>query len=159
MRLVLTTVLVLTSGTAFGSSITQLSGSPGAVPSVVIKHCDHCPTPAAAPDRSSYRVPSLPPGTQRTEVREIDGEKKLVRTEAWLGGSPVTYVSRLQDWEMNSAVAGGEPGGPDVLPPHPQAAGIPDGIDADATTSAVSPDRTSESIAMDHFDLRLNNVK
>jgi hypothetical protein len=159
MRLVLTTILVLASGTAFGSSITSLSGSPNAVPSVVIKHCDDCPAPTPAPDRSAYRVPGLPSGTQKVEVREIDGEKKLVRTEAWLGGSPVTFVSKLQDWEKDSAVAGVEPSAnaPTQAPVH-AAAPARDGIDTAATTSAVSPERAAGPLAMDHFDLRLNNL-
>lgn len=36
----------------------------------------------------------LKPGTQKVEIKEIGGVRKVFRTEAWLGGSPVTYVSK-----------------------------------------------------------------
>jgi hypothetical protein len=36
----------------------------------------------------------LKPGTQKVEIRDVAGVRKVYRTEAWLGGSPVTYVSK-----------------------------------------------------------------
>lgn len=37
---------------------------------------------------------TLKPGEQKIEVREVDGVKKIYRTEAWFGGSPVVVVSK-----------------------------------------------------------------
>jgi hypothetical protein len=36
----------------------------------------------------------LAPGQQKVEIREINGEKKIFRTQAWFGGSPVVVVSK-----------------------------------------------------------------
>ena len=68
--------------------------------------CSNC-----APVKSKeVEVPevTLEPGTQKIEFREVNGEMKIFRTEAWLGGSPVTYVSKAsteQVNEHNAAVA------------------------------------------------------
>jgi len=65
-------------------------------------------------------VPTLEAGTQSVVVRNIDGQKRVVRTEAWMGGSPVTFVSKPTP---EALAAAGEP---------------VDGIDMTARTAAVS---------------------
>jgi len=40
---------------------------------------------------------ALEPGQQRIEVRDVNGEKKIFRTEAWFGGSPVVMVSKAYE--------------------------------------------------------------
>jgi RimJ/RimL family protein N-acetyltransferase len=37
-------------------------------------------------------------GLLRDQVRDVDGKKQIMRTEAWLGGSPVTFVSKNPAW-------------------------------------------------------------
>ncbi|RWX77174.1 hypothetical protein EPK99_16125 [Neorhizobium lilium] len=162
MRLVLTIAFAAASGSAFSASITTLSGTPANVPSIIQQHCTDCPAPTPKVDRSTYHVPSLASGTQTTEIRDIKGEKKIVRTEAWLGGSPVIYISKLPDWEKDDTALAG------VRPPAgrldekslDKVASPADGIDLNATTSAVDATSASQSgaLALDHFDLRLQDV-
>jgi hypothetical protein len=74
----------------------------------------------------------LEPGTQKIELREVDGELKVFRTEAWLGGSPVTYVSKATAEVIGEENAKADkPFVPDAEPRQAL-------IDKDATTSAVT---------------------
>jgi hypothetical protein len=154
MRLVLASAMILASSTAFASSITTLGGVQQGSHSIVEKRCAECVTAKAAPEEPSYKVPELTQGTQRTEILEINGEKKLVRTEAWFGGSPVVYVSKVPEWMLqeNSLAGKGTPG---------------DGIDTDAKTSAVEHSAPTEAampesaavqkpLAVESFELRTN---
>ncbi|MFB9950391.1 plant virulence effector HPE1-like domain-containing protein [Rhizobium puerariae] len=141
MRLVLTTVLVFASGAAFASSITAINGSHAAGTSIVEKRCEGCPAAKPKVNQATYKVPELASGKQKVEIVDINGEKKLARTEAWFGGSPVIHISKVPEWMApDSAIA-------DL---HPAADGSTetgiatigdsrDGVDLDATTSAVDP--------------------
>ncbi|TCP88987.1 hypothetical protein C8J31_102156 [Rhizobium sp. PP-CC-2G-626] len=97
----------LTPSSVLASSIEYLGTPPASAPSVTVLHCTDCP--ALKPDARAvtYVVPDLAPGTDRTEVKDINGEMKLVRAEAWLGGSPVTFVSKASDEQIR--IARGEP--------------------------------------------------
>ncbi|MDR6815594.1 hypothetical protein J2X76_000748 [Neorhizobium sp. 2083] len=167
MRLVLATALVLVSGSAFASSITVINSTHPSGASILTKSCAGCPA-AAAPksDEATYKVPELPAGTQKTEIIEINGEKKLARTEAWLGGSPVIHVSKVPTWMADEeAVAELHPttnGSTETQIATAEASD--DGIDIDATTSAVKTIRDAEvgmteaslakPLALDTFELR-----
>lgn len=116
----LTLACVLAGGAAMASSIqsvdsTMRSGNS----SIVDKSCANCPPLMPKVAEKEYTVPTLTPGTQSFVIRNIDGEKKVVRTEAWMGGSPVTFVSKATP-EALAAV--GEPF---------------DGIDITAKTAAL----------------------
>ena len=39
-------------------------------------------------------------GEQIIEVREVDGQMMIYRTEGWLGGSPVTMVRKASDMDL-----------------------------------------------------------
>ena len=106
MRFLLTSALILTSGTALASSITPLVGH-GGNGSVITKSCDDCSPVETEEEATGYTVPVLESGPQKTEIVEINGEKLLIRTEAWLGGSPVVHVSKVHEWmsEGGSAIA------------------------------------------------------
>jgi hypothetical protein len=60
--------------------------------SIDIIRCSAC-TPLKS---KKVAVPEvvLKPGTQKVVLKEVGGVLKVYRTEAWLGGSPVTYVSK-----------------------------------------------------------------
>jgi hypothetical protein len=100
------------------------------------------------------------------EIVDINGEKKLVRTEAWLGGSPVIHVSKLPEWMTEDrAVATLQT--TSQVSTETQLATIEaskDGIDIEATTGAViGPDQqkvdqaamASVPLSFDGFELRL----
>lgn len=109
------------AASAFASSVEPVTTKVSAG-SIVTKSCDACPELKITKSKRAYIVPALKEGTQTTEIRDINGEKKMVRTEAWLGGSPVVFISKA--------------------PPQQQAAAaeidLPaSGVDATATTAAV----------------------
>jgi hypothetical protein len=88
--------------------------------SIVVKHCQTCPPLQAVETKKEYVVPTLAEGAfQQSQVRNIGGEKKLYRTEGWMGGSPIVFVTRAPSESMIAS------------------APTPDGIDLTATTSAV----------------------
>ncbi|CDZ28802.1 plant virulence effector HPE1-like domain-containing protein [Neorhizobium galegae] len=170
MRLVLATALVFASGSAFASSITVINGTHQPGVSIVTKTCAGCPV-AVAPesDEAAYKVPDLPVGTQKTEIIEINGEKKLARTEAWLGGSPVIHLSKLPKWMAEEkAIAELHPTTNGSTQTQIVAAEAPaDGIDTDAMTSAVKTigeasvgiaeaSLAPQPLALDMFQLRTN---
>lgn len=94
------------------------------------------------------------------ELKEIHGEVKSVRTEAWLGGSPVIFVNNASDDAIRAAgMETGEPAVADIssstLP-----AGIAEiSIDHTAKTAAVAASMASDGsrkIDPAAFDLRLD---
>jgi len=169
MRLVLTTALVFASSAALASSIKAIEGNPASPTSIVEKRCTDCPVAEAKADTSTYKVPELAPGTQKMEIIDINGEKKLARTEAWLGGSPVIHVSRLPEWLAGEeAVAEIRPttnGSTEMQIEEAEASG--DGIDVQAMTSAVEAGKGADTriieasaaprpLTLDTFQLRFN---
>ncbi|MCY1664479.1 plant virulence effector HPE1-like domain-containing protein [Rhizobium sp. SL86] len=127
----LLTILTLAAASpAAASSIDHLSTIPIANPESVVQiRCAACVEEHHAIKEPTYKVPELPGGEQRLELKERGGKPALMRTEAWMGGSPVTFVSLNPVFIDNerSAIAGRQ--------------GAPmkgDGVDMQATTSAVS---------------------
>jgi hypothetical protein len=108
-----------------------------------------CPTCIRKPKKEVQSVVELAPGTQKIEIREVDGVKKIYRTESWLGGSPVVMVSKaLPD---DAPVVAEEPAAdnvvsaPAVADEQPAKAADADMIDEKATTSAVTADIGAEA--------------
>lgn len=129
MRALLSAVALFAAGPALAQSIDLVKSLPaGAAPgSVTVVACPDCPS--LQPVKSAYDVPPLPAGQQTVELRTVSGKQLIYRTEAWLGGSPVTFVSTPTP-EMIAAltqkpVKGHNPMG--------------DGIDTGARTAAVKP--------------------
>ncbi|TXH83316.1 MAG: hypothetical protein E6Q77_04665 [Rhizobium sp.] len=110
------------SGSAMASSIQPIEGTMiGGKGSIIDKSCADCPALKPKVAEKEYIVPTLTPGTQSVVVRSIDGEKKVVRTEAWMGGSPVMFVNKLTP---EALAAAGESS---------------DGVDTTTKTAALSP--------------------
>lgn len=117
----LTLACVLAGSSAMASSIQPVDGTMIAGKgSIVDKSCADCPPLKPKLAEKEYTVPTLTPGTQSIVVRSIDGERRVVRTEAWMGGSPVMFVSKPTPEALSAA---GEPA---------------DGIDITAKTAALS---------------------
>ncbi len=93
----LTIAVVLASSSAMASSIEVIGQNSTGNGSILSLSCDGCPPlkPRQAPKQPT---PVLNPGTQDISIRDIGGKKQILRTEAWLGGSPVTYVSNNPTW-------------------------------------------------------------
>ncbi|ARM87238.1 hypothetical protein RHEC894_CH00897 [Rhizobium sp. CIAT894] len=116
--------VLLMAGPVMASSIEVVgTAAPRADGSIVTESCADCPPLQADATKKDYTVPELKPGVlQASEVRDVGGEKKIYRTEGWMGGSPVLFVSKATPEAMVAAV-----------PPAPPA----DGIDMNAKTAAV----------------------
>ncbi|HEV7304700.1 plant virulence effector HPE1-like domain-containing protein [Ensifer sp.] len=94
MRLLLiTTILGLAAGNAQASSIDTIASGTTPNNSVATVSCTACP-PLQSKKKSTYVVPTIAAGDETIELKKINGEMKVVRTEAWLGGSPVVFVSK-----------------------------------------------------------------
>lgn len=165
-HLFLTAVMVLAGNAAFAASIVALEGTQGRNGSIVTRACAHCPAPAtAATKNGEYRVPELDHGTQKIAIVEINGEKKIVRTEAWLGGSPVVHVGKVQAWMTDNPHSVANltlENGTSTEAAIASVAPSTDGVDLSATTSAVeTADVAAEPaspapIVLADFRLRLN---
>jgi hypothetical protein len=93
MRMILlASMMTMAAATANAESSIDIVKTSDVAPSI-----DHIRCTACAPMKSKkVAVPDvvLKPGTQKVEIKQVNGELKVFRTEAWLGGSPVTYVSK-----------------------------------------------------------------
>jgi len=137
-RLLLTAIVALTGGSAMASSVEYINGTHITNGSFVRMDCGGCQPLKGKTVTQGYAIPSIEPGTQHMEMREIDGKRTLVRTEAWLGGAPVTFVSTNPAWmpgETQNAIATYDDAEPVAQPD--ETASTPPAIDATTTTSAV----------------------
>jgi hypothetical protein len=76
--------------------------------------------------KKEYMVPTLADGAlQQSQVRDVGGEKKLYRTEGWMGGSPIVFVTKAPTESMTASA----PSAPAV-----------DGIDLAATSTSIAGD-------------------
>lgn len=166
---IMTAAVLLASGPAFASSIEPIATSSGTGNSIMVRSCTDCPVLQVAKDKIDYIVPALKAGTQNVEIRDVNGEKKIVRTEAWLGGSPVVFISKAPADTMGvlaqtpGAKIRTEPSIVEAMNAEPVPSS--DGIDRTATTAAVEPVGASLSgpveetviqpLKTDDFELRL----
>ncbi|MGM4908539.1 plant virulence effector HPE1-like domain-containing protein [Rhizobium sp. 768_B6_N1_8] len=122
-QIFLSAVFLLAAGSAMAASIEVVGPSkPRETGSIITETCDHCPPLQTEASKKDYLVPELRPGAfQHAEVRDVDGEKKIYRTENWMGGSPVLFVSKATPEQMLA-----------LAPPVPS-----EGIDNEATAAVV----------------------
>jgi hypothetical protein len=138
------------STAAMASSIETVTAPPAATPNITRLSCAAvCPPQKSNLSASTYVVPDIAPGTERTELREINGKMKFVRAEAWLGGSPVTFVSTASDAAVR--LARGEPAVPATGPAFSVAATSSAGrptVASASTSMNVSIDQTMTTAAL-----------
>lgn len=161
---------LLAAGHAAAQSIQTINGSTGTNGSVVVLSCNHCP-PLQPPAKTfGYVVPTADPGSDHTEIRQIDGKMKIVSTEAYHGGSPVVFITTAGAEDIKAAradiplpVAPSQTASVASDPPTPSVAEhTRPAIDADAKTSGIAtasmgePERPSQEIDTGNFQLRLN---
>ena len=165
---------LLAAGAAGATSIENVASGQDGNSSVSQLSCAHCPPPVVK-KKSSYVVPTVAPGTDRVELKMINGEMKVVRTEAWLGGSPVVFV-RTSEAAIKAAKARIAPEGDlqgtrlaavDATPVEAKAAAAVTIIDRAAMTgaldtastadmAAITPqDGHSQEVDLQKFELRL----
>lgn len=155
-NLVLTSILLAAAAPAYASSIEVVGPQAAKGNSIVVMSCADCPVPQEVQAKRSYVVPQVAQGRQSAEIVEINGEKKLKRTEAWMGGSPVVFMNKAEGWTTDGSV---------IAAAGPQQ----DGVDAQATTAALPVAASAPAISagmadpsepkpldLATFDLRLN---
>lgn len=84
-------------GTAGAGPLETFKPVEGGRNSIVAMTCDHCGAPV---DPKASKVAPLAQGTQRVELKEVDGQTMVYTTEAWLGGSPVTIVRKATEVDI-----------------------------------------------------------
>jgi hypothetical protein len=156
MRTLLTTIaFVLAAAPAFAGSIEPIATGSSTGGSISAIRCDDCPALRPKAKIATYHVDALAPGTQKIEVREANGERKIFRTEAWMGGSPVLFVSKAPEEEAQKSAEA-------VKPAEDRAVTV----DAAARTGALTTTAAHEAASATmipsrefdpaQFELRLN---
>jgi hypothetical protein len=156
MRHVLLSAFVLVAGSAQAQSVQPLAtNTHDATASFVTKSCAHCPPLKAVEDTSGYKVPVLKDQVQSVAVMDIDGEKKIIRTDIWMGGSPVVHVSKVPAWMTTDQLqAVVDTGNGKSVEAGIESATLPTGpIDFNTKTGAVE-DNGSISQTFDELPLR-----
>lgn len=148
------------SAAALASSIEPVATGGQGHGSVATISCAQCPPLKVAERAQTYVVPDLEPGTQKVEIRDVDGEKKVFRSESWFGGSPVVFVHKATEETVDTA---------DKAPAQTPAetadtvdiAATTGALDAGAahaavTASAAAQKTPSHDLDPSTFELRLN---
>ena len=144
-HLILACALSALASPAFASSIEVMVQQPVSKnDSVLAMSCTACPALRENTLEKLYTVPQVDHGRQKIEVLESAGERSVRRTESWMGGSPVVFVSKSTLWTANG---------------NGQVMAVASDIDLGATTAAVvSTDKAASPASIDQtgLELRLN---
>ena len=150
MRTLLPTLAIaLLAAPAFAGSIEPVAGATTAG-SIEAISCEHCPALKPKLKASTYHVDDIAPGTQKVEVREQNGERKIFRTEAWMGGSPVLFVNKAP---AETVAEVEKPAGANAVDTGTQTGALDSGAAGQAATASMA---TSQEFDPSKFELRLN---
>ena len=142
---------VLLAAPAFAGSIEPVSGATTAG-SIEAISCTGCPALKPKPKASTYHVDAIAPGTQKVEIRDVNGERKIFRTEAWMGGSPILFVNKAPAETVEAADAE-KPVEANAVDASAQTSALGEDAAGSATTAAMTPSREFDP---SKFELRLN---
>lgn len=149
MRTILLTVMAACAAApAFASSIERIEGTRLGNGGMVNITCTDCPPPQPPERKSTYKVPELGPEVQKEELRVVNGERMLMRTERWTGGSPTVYYQKITP-EIEAAFNLKENGSDDAI------VTVPDGVDPTAKTAAVGVEPPQATTLFSDMELRL----
>jgi hypothetical protein len=130
------------TGLAHAASIDSVKTGVAKARSIEAIHCAKCVQEARK--KVAPAAIELAPGTQKVELRTIDGVTKVYRTEAWLGGSPVVFVTKASDAMIAKHImdkpAENVVAKADEKPVEQPAAADANMIDQTTTTAAVTAD-------------------
>jgi len=174
LKLILAATMCAGAGAAQAGSIEPFAATSSSRTSIVEIGCPSCARAAAA-KVAEEAVIKLAPGEQIIEVRNVEGQMMIYRTENWLGGSPVTMVRKATDLDLIALGVAvpedmqitGKPWDGGARPPvtaeaasepAPNAPVIADtapGIDKLTKTSALG-DMAAAPFDASKFELRLN---
>lgn len=100
-RIIIAAALTVAAGAAQASSIDVFAPTQSARSSIIEIGCLAC-VKAAEKAAEEKLAPTLAPGSQIVELRHIDGKPMVYRTDNWLGGSAVTWVSKGTPLELQA---------------------------------------------------------
>ncbi|UVC10039.1 hypothetical protein IHQ71_05380 [Rhizobium sp. TH2] len=127
---------------AHAASINSVKTGVNKVRSIEAIHCAKCIQETRK--KVAPAAIELAPGTQKVELRTVDGVTKVYRTEAWLGGSPVVFVTKASDAMIAKHImdkpAENVVAKADEKPVEQPAAADANMIDRITTTAAVTAD-------------------
>ncbi|MDP2119779.1 MAG: plant virulence effector HPE1-like domain-containing protein [Hoeflea sp.] len=176
LRMMIAAALCAAAGVANAGSIESFKATTSTRTSIVEVGCPSCAREAARKAAEETEI-RLAPGEQIVEVRNVGGEMMIYRTENWLGGSPITMVSKATELDLialgvrapeDKLIADTDKAADDLAQPpvtaqtasepplfEPVIANTAPAIDKDTKTSAlgaapIAPLDTSK------FELRLN---
>ncbi|WP_412051499.1 plant virulence effector HPE1-like domain-containing protein [Hoeflea sp. Naph1] len=98
LRLILTASLYVGASAASATSVGPFTATGSERSSIIEIGCPSCVREAA--EKAAEAEVKLGLGEQIIEVREVDGQMMIYRTEGWLGGSPVTMVRKASDMDL-----------------------------------------------------------
>lgn len=155
--IVLTALAAFAAAPACASSIEVISGTRLGNDSMVSVSCAECPPQKVENRSATYTVPKLEEGVQKEEIRVIRGEKVIMRTDKWMGGSPTVFYQKPMPEVETAAPAKPviEGGATPVAADASATPSAPDGIDPTTTTSAVSATPAKAVDDFSGFELRL----
>ena len=174
LRVMIAAALCAAAGAAHAGSIESFTATTSTRTSIVEIGCPSCAQELKEKIAEETEV-KLAPGEQIVEVREVEGQMMIYRTENWLGGSPVTMVSKATELDLiahgmaapdASQIADTDKTGAPAQPVTAQSTATPPlfepviantapGIDKDTTTSALG-DAPAAPFDPSTFQLRLN---
>ncbi|MBU4527699.1 MAG: hypothetical protein KUA43_11820 [Hoeflea sp.] len=176
LRVMIAAILCAGAGAASAGSIEPFKATTSTRTSIVEVGCPACAREAKEKAAEEAQI-KLAPGQQIIEVRNVDGQMMIYRTENWLGGSPVTMVSKATELDLialgvaapkdtltaeTDKPAVGEAEQPVTVETKaeptlfvPVIANTAPGIDKDTKTSALG-EKTVVPLDVSHFELRLN---
>ncbi|MDR6756184.1 hypothetical protein J2Y48_001474 [Mycoplana sp. BE70] len=158
MRSLLPTVaFALLGAPALASSIEPIASGGKGQGSIQTISCADCPALKETKRSKTYIVPDIEPGTQKVEIREVDGERKVFRSEAWLGGSPVIFVSKAPEEGTGNTEATDSAETGNIIDPEAKTGALETGSAAVAATAAAgSQEAGSRELDPSGFELRVN---
>ncbi|MGX5719514.1 plant virulence effector HPE1-like domain-containing protein [Shinella zoogloeoides] len=152
MRILLPTLaFALLAAPALAGSIRPVEDAVSA-DSIETIRCGDCPALKPKIKAATYHVDAIAPGTQKVEVREENGERKIFRTEAWMGGSPVVFVSKAPAETTQAASTDTEENAVTV-DAGTQTGALDEGAARHAKTAAIASSREFDP---GKFELRLD---
>lgn len=153
MRTLLTFAVLLAAAPAFAGSFEPVSGAATAG-SIETVSCADCPPLKPKREASTYHVDAIAPGTQKVEIREANGERKIYRTEAWMGGSPVLFVNKAPAETVQAADAAAPAEDTTIaVDTTAKTSALDSGAARDAKTAAMA---SSQEFDPAGFELRVN---
>tara|TARA_R110002020_G_scaffold86731_10_gene214146 strand:- start:16289 stop:16828 length:540 start_codon:yes stop_codon:yes gene_type:complete len=178
LRVMIAAALCAAAGAANAGSVDTFAPTSSDRSSIIEVGCPACAREAAKKAAEEAEI-KLAPGEQIIEVRNIDGQMMIYRTENWLGGSPVTMVRKATDLDLIAlgvakpeteqiAETGTDKAPVEAQPPvtaettaepplfEPVIANTAPGIDKDTKTSALGEQAAATPLDASKFELRLN---